>query len=254
MDVCDNPDPSQIKAGPAMKQYRKSDAYTWCLVDNTTANRENNTYSERPLPVYEVPNASEIDSPAHRDIPSKCIFVIPYDRPQTILVATRTGYFGNASVKRCKTQKNGSTLPLEKRKPFKFDRIFHTFITGALPVIAAGECDFLDEKKVKINNSSGHYIPSNNTLEYAKCLFTKKGYTVFASPVSPKKNENVPFYQDSKPLSYWLETPQEKWYTAMQPVASALGAGAGVTGGKRKTRKGKTRKGKTSRVMRRKNI
>jgi hypothetical protein len=211
-------------------------------VNKSVIGHENEPYEETPISAYELPDASDL----HRDIPTKGIYVIPYDRPDTILVQTLETYSGDEVIKRCQTDWDGSPIPLGKRQA-SIRRIYHTALTGALPVIAAGEYLLLDKtkKEIRINNASGHYMPSNNTLEYAACLFTKKGYTVTVKKHTTSRNENMDFFKESKPLSYWMETPRENWYKV---------AAAAVKGGKRKTRKGKTSKQKTRRAMRRKNI
>lgn len=246
MSICENPDKSKILAAPPLKQYRKSDMYPMCLVNKSIIGHENESYNEKPIPIYEFPDAFDIDKSYY--IPSKGIYVIPYDRPETIIVGHLNPRFEDEVVKRCQMQKNGSILPVELRRP-SINRIYHTYLTGALPVIAAGEYTIIN-KEIVINNSSGHYVPSNNTLEYAECLFKKKGYSVTVKKVSSKENKNVLFFQNSKPLDYWMEKPKEEWYSTVEPK----GLGAGVTeGGKRKIKKQRTKKHKTRR-MRGKNI
>ena len=244
MSICEKPDRSKILAAPPLKQYRKSDMYPMCLVNKSILGHENESYNEKPIPIYEFPDASDLDKSYY--IPSKGIYVIPYDRPETIIVGRLNPYYADEVVKRCQMQKNGSILPVELRRA-SINRIYHTYLTGALPVIAAGEYTMINNKEIVINNSSGHYVPSNNTLVYAECLFQKKGYHVTVKKVSSKENKNVLFFQNSKPLDYWTK---EEWHSTVEP--KALGAGA-IEGGKRKIKKQRTKKNKTRR-MRGKNI
>lgn len=230
MSLCESPNETTLRAGPPLEVFRTSNIYTQCLVDRNvnTSNltNETNTYTETPLEIQELPDLNDYKMYTHLD---KGIFVIPYDRPTTILVANPTIMGWGKKVIRCRTQRNGSTLPVSERKRSQH-MIYHTFLTDGAPVLAAGEFNFDGKNTITIQNHSGHYYPSEKTLYYAKCLLEKKGYqVVLVSRFGPRNTE---FNRNSKTLSEWKSKPYKKWYIEM----------AKPKGGKRKTRKQKTRK------------
>ncbi len=218
MDICSNPQEFGILAGPPKEKFRKANVFQQCLVNaNAPAN---NKYEETPFFPKELPSQKDI---ATFDLLSG-MFVIPYDRPQTILVAKEV-LVGKKSV-RCRTQRKGE-LPYEKRKS-RFARIFHTYLTEASPVIAAGEYEIQsDMKSVIVKNDSGHYLPPAETLVYAKCLFEKKGYTVTTKAVEGNSSEST-FLRNARTLNEWSKKPYGEWYES--------------EGGRRKTRRKKRSK------------
>jgi hypothetical protein len=224
---CSDPNPSSIIAGPPLEKFRKLNAYRQCLVNSDAP--ENNSYNETPFVPQELPDQSSIGL---FDILSG-MFVIPYNRPTTILVSKEI--IPGKKVVRCRTQRRGN-LPFERRKQ-REKRLVHTFLSEAGPVIAAGEFEIQEDMyTVKISNDSGHYLPPPEVLNYAKCVFQSKGYFVIPSVTFPKKKDVSPFLKNAKTLLEWEKTPYGEWY--VRGTADALAAGAG-TGGKRKTRRKK---------------
>lgn len=59
--------------------------------------------------------------------------------------------------------------------------INHPVITGGAPVIAAGEAEIIGSDGVyiglELNNNSGHYLPSNDSLDIAREIFANLGVT-----------------------------------------------------------------------------
>ncbi len=53
------------------------------------------------------------------------------------------------------------------------DIINHICLVNNRPVISAGKIIVLDEKVLNINNASGHYQPSGESLDYIECLLKK---------------------------------------------------------------------------------
>lgn len=207
MSICENIDPDKILALPPTKAWRKVDAYKYCLIEGVPKN--SNEYDEEPFVPIELPDSNQV---VKYSLPNKGIYVIPYDRPDTILISKET-IFGKELKKivRCRTQKNGTELPFEKRK-FRADRIYHTYLTGANPVIAAGQFIWNEqENTMLIDNKSGHYIPPSSVMDYAKCLFEKKGYKTVLREISNSPLHNT-VKKNFKPLSYWLSTPVSEWY------------------------------------------
>lgn len=207
MSICENIDPDKILALPPLTHVRVSDPYLWCLIDERTPT-ENNNYKEQPLVPIELPDRNEFNK---MHIPPKGIYVIPYDRPTTILIANEIPFL--KKVVKCRTQKNGSTLPFSNRKG-RYPRIFHSFLTSANPVIAAGQYKWDDNKNLMtIDNQSGHYIPPSSVMDYAKCLFEKKGYNTTVNIIANGFTRTEITKKSLRPLSYWLSTPVSEWYS-----------------------------------------
>ncbi len=202
MDICSNPKAFGILAGPPKEKFRKANVYQQCLV-NANAPADN-TYDETPFFPQELPSQKDI---ATFELLSG-MFVIPYDRPKSILISKEV-IPGKKSV-RCRTQRKGP-LPYERRKG-RFPRIFHTYLTQASPVIAVGEYEIqADLKTVIIKNDSGHYLPPPETLAYAKCLFEKKGYTVITKEVEGNSSEST-FLRNARTLNEWEKKEYGEWY------------------------------------------
>jgi hypothetical protein len=216
MNVCSYPNVNSIVAGPPLEKFRKLNKFQHCLVNINAPS--DNTYEEIPFVPKELPDQSGIGG---FDILSG-MFVIPYDRPKTILVA-KEDIPGKKSI-RCRTQRNGN-LPFNRRKR-RERRVYHTYLTEAAPVIAAGEFQIQEDMKtVNIQNDSGHYLPPVSVLEYAECLFKQKGYDVIIKPFLNVKLATSRFTTNAKTLSEWSKKPYGKWYE----------------GGKRKTRRRKVK-------------
>ena len=215
MNICSYPRGNSLLAGPPVEKFRRANTYQHCLVNSNAP--ANDTYVETPFIPKELPDQKEI---GFFDTLSG-MFVIPYDRPKTILVSKET-IPGKKSV-RCRTQRTGN-LPYQRRKK-RFSRVFHTYLTEASPVISAGEFEIEpDMKTVRINNESGHYLPPPDVLKYAKCLLEKKGYSVIIEESIPEKPFLNSFVRNAKTLNQWRNTPYGSWYE----------------GGKRKTRRKRT--------------
>jgi hypothetical protein len=202
MDICSDPKAFGILAGPPKEKFRKANVFQQCLVNNNAPIE--NTYEEIPFFPQELPFQRDI---AAFELLSG-MFVIPYDRPKTILISKEV-IPGKKSV-RCRTQRKGK-LPYERRKS-RFSRIFHTYLTQASPVIAAGEYEIQDDlKTVIIKNDSGHYLPPPETLAYAKCLFEKRGYTVITKEVEGNSSEST-FLRNARTLNEWEKKEYGEWY------------------------------------------
>jgi hypothetical protein len=219
MNICSNPKAFGILAGPPKEKFRTANVFQQCLVNNNAP--ADNTYEEIPFFPQELPSQKEVVS---FELLSG-MFVIPYDRPTKILVSKEI-IPGKKSV-RCRTQRKGP-LPYERRKS-RFSRIFHTYLTQASPVIAAGEYEIQpDLKTVIIKNDSGHYLPPPETLAYAKCLFEKRGYTVLTEEIAASNASESVFMRNARTLNEWEKKPYGEWYEG--------------DGGRRKTRRKKRSK------------
>ena len=217
MSDCKSPDGTILRAGPPLKKFRTLNVFKHCLVNENAP--PDNTYDEIPFMAKELPDQVKIKS---FQLLSG-MFVIPYDRPRTVLVSEE--FFPGKKSVRCRVQRRGN-LPFDKRSR-RQARIVHTYLTEAAPVIAAGEYSIDDDMKtVTIKNDSGHYHPPPETLEYAKCVFEMKGYDVIRDPVPAPPGESL-FVKNSLPLANWLKKPYGEWYEGGQR--------------KRKTRKRKSK-------------
>jgi hypothetical protein len=96
------------------------------------------------------------------------IYAIPVDEPEMVYifnVSIESYWNNNEDFYICETS---------KKRP----QVNHNCLVNDRPVIAAGEIKVMPDGILQINNSSGHYRPSSNSLDYVKCLFEELGFNV----------------------------------------------------------------------------
>ena len=91
------------------------------------------------------------------------------------------------------------------RKPMN-----HTNLAGNRPVQCAGEF-FYNDRNISLNNQSGHYMPSTESLHIPQTIMTRLGYNVELSPYEPEFIDlgDVDFSEDSWTPNDPFEIPQD---------------------------------------------